>query len=582
MTYGAQARVQSPQKDLTQGSNGANGELDSFLKVVDNAFLINSNDGDNNFDTGLSSNRASVLMEADLKWNNFGFFARGKAWIDTVYANQSTDSEDYGSNNANPAFGPNGGHNANQYEHIDSTEEYNGGSARFLDAFAYGNFDMGDRSLNLRIGRQVISWGEALLSGGGISSAINPVDAQIMNVPGIEIKEMFLPNGAVYAQFDLTQNLIVETYYQYEWQATFVNPVGSMFSQFDSIGYGGETFMLLTGEETRMFGIDLTDQDFQPYIPTAGDTVSNTILVPHLKEKAYARDDGQFGIAGHYLFDNGAELGLYYVRYHDKTPSWILPLDAFDEWAPVIETVVNGGTVEGEAGFLPFKGVQDLSSELGKDAILMLLNGFTIQPDAMDYTIKYFEDIRLYGLSYSTVIGTSSIGAELTYRPNAPVMTATVNRLPARDQIMHAHLNALHVFGPSYFYDSAVLTAEAVAWHIPGGRNSNDTHDPSRLAVQNTAQGWGYSFLWSFEHKNVMQGVNLSVPIYVNHGVNGAMFNSGYRKKQVTFSIGLTAKYLTSVEAGLSYVTYFGSKEDVFQRLLSDRDHISFNIKYGF
>jgi hypothetical protein len=201
---------------------------------------------------------------------------------------------------------------------------------------------------------------------------------------------------------------------------------------------------------------------------------------------------------------------------------------------------------------------------------------------ALDFSVNYFEDIRLYGLSYSTVLGTTNVATEMTYRPNTPLLTGTVSRKQARNGVFHTHINALHIFGPSWLYDASTLMAEVVGWTVEGGQYYNGIHDPNRLAVQNTPNGWGYSLLWSLDYKNVLQGIDIVVPVYINHGVNGAMFTTGFREKQVTVSTGVTAKYLSKFEFGLSYTTYFGSDADVFQRLLSDRDNIAFNMKYAF
>jgi hypothetical protein len=106
--------------------------------------------------------------------------------------------------------------------------------------------------------------------------------------------------------------------------------------------------------------------------------------------------------------------------------------------------------------------------------------------------------------------------------------------------------------------------------------------NPDRLAVQNSARGFGYAFLWTLEHKGVTEGLDLTFPIYVNHGVEGAMFTTGFRQGQITTAVGVTAKYLDALEFSVSYMTNFGDKDDLFQTLTHDRDNISLAFKYGF
>jgi hypothetical protein len=409
----------------------------------------------------------------------------------------------------------------------------------------------------------------------------------------------------------------VEAYYQYEWQPAIIDPSGAYFSEFDSIGYGGETFTFLSGTEERIFGKDLTntscvrtDPDcalaILKYLPgsTASDATDDSRhkLVSYLDHEETPSDDGQFGVATRFLFSGGSELGVYFVNYHEKIPSFLLPLNSIDAkiTAQTLEGMMNPGLLPSDPAYRRFRGAQDLGSKLTSqqlDTLLGLISTAKILPvvggevlnpngyghNALDYSLKYFDDVRLYGLSYSTVVGSTNVAAELTYKANTPMLGASVNRWPAREDYIQLNANVLNIFGPSWFADASTLVAEVVTWNVPGRtNNSGDFNDTDALAVQNSATGWGYSFLWSIDYKNVIQGIDIVVPIYVNHGVEGAMFNSGFRNKQVTFSAGVTAKYLAALEVGMAYATYFGSDEDVFQRLTSDRDNVSVNLKYGF
>ncbi len=124
----------------------------------------------------------------------------------------------------------------------DETEDEHGAHAEFLDAYAYASFDVGERVLDLRVGSQVINWGEATFFS-GINGMQNRFDASVANVPGTEVKEIFLPTGAVYAQIDLTSALALQTYYQYDWKHTILNGVGSYFSQQDYLGPGARQLL---------------------------------------------------------------------------------------------------------------------------------------------------------------------------------------------------------------------------------------------------------------------------------------------------------------------------------------------------
>jgi hypothetical protein len=65
----------------------------------------------------------------------------------------------------------------------------------------------------VRLGKQVVSWGESTFIGGGINS-INPIDVSAFRRPGAEIKEGLIPVNMFYVSQSLTDNLSAEGFYQ--------------------------------------------------------------------------------------------------------------------------------------------------------------------------------------------------------------------------------------------------------------------------------------------------------------------------------------------------------------------------------
>ncbi len=53
------------------------------------------------------------------------------------------------------------------------------------------SFDIGDMPLDVRVGRQVVNWGEATFIQG--INVLNPIDVSAFRRPGAEIKEGLLP-----------------------------------------------------------------------------------------------------------------------------------------------------------------------------------------------------------------------------------------------------------------------------------------------------------------------------------------------------------------------------------------------------
>ncbi len=75
--------------------------------------------------------------------------------------------------------------------------------AEILDAFVYHNYAIAEQPGSVRLGKQVVSWGESTFIGNSIN-AINPVDAAAFRRPGAEIKEGLIPVNMFYVSQSLT------------------------------------------------------------------------------------------------------------------------------------------------------------------------------------------------------------------------------------------------------------------------------------------------------------------------------------------------------------------------------------------
>ncbi|WP_354667731.1 DUF1302 domain-containing protein [Amphritea atlantica] len=269
LNYGASWRVEDRDERLVD-------------PTINGGVNVNKDDGDRNFDKGLISNRISVTTEMDINYrNDYGMFLRGRAYYDDVY-HQKTDNDSPGTFNG-------ASHNYNEFN--EETTKRHGDEIEMLDYFVYGNFDLSGKNLNVRLGSQVVSWGESVFVVGGISTAQSPLDATQLGVPGVELKDIFLPQKQLYMQLDLSETMSVESYYQFEWDKTRLVAAGSYFSADDYFDEGGE--QLFTGLGTLTRGDD-----------TAAD------------------NSGQYGVAFRYLAEdlNNTEFGFYYLNYHDKLP----------------------------------------------------------------------------------------------------------------------------------------------------------------------------------------------------------------------------------------------------------------------
>ena len=297
--------------------------------------LINANDGNYNFSRSMVQNKASVVSELNLAWRNYGFFARGRGYYDEVY-NQDTDQSEsaYLTYNSGELYGGDAGFQ----EFPKGTRDEHRQRLEMLDYFAFTSGELpGERLYDLRLGSQVINWGVSTFFQ-GINGLQNRADAIAANTPGVEVKEILLPTGAIYGQVDLIQDVTFEAYYQYEWRKTELNGVGSYFSDRDFLGPGAENFLVAVGDRV-------------------------TFVAPRTPDEA-ASNSGQWGSALHWITDGGTDFGLYYVKAHSKAPAYqlntvdqiprsynIVYFENLEGYAASFATVLADTNVQGEVSW---------------------------------------------------------------------------------------------------------------------------------------------------------------------------------------------------------------------------------------
>ncbi|MGV8050783.1 MAG: DUF1302 domain-containing protein [Anaerolineaceae bacterium] len=217
LSYGASFRAKEPDRDKLGKYNPA---------------ARNSDDGNENFDQwDMINNRFSIIADLEIKRGNYGVFIRPRAFYDFVYMGHNANDSPATNNNYQAG-------SINDVHDFDKeVERALGKSADILDLFAYGKWKLpGERNLDLRVGRQVIQWGESLYIQGGIAGAQAHQDANLSAAPGVEIKEKLLPSEAVYAQVDITENVSFATYYQWKWEKSLYYESGVLLCHQRHVG----------------------------------------------------------------------------------------------------------------------------------------------------------------------------------------------------------------------------------------------------------------------------------------------------------------------------------------------------------
>ena len=185
---------------------------------------INNDDANRNFDQwDLINNKVTALADIEFNYKSAGVFVRPKAFYDHVYMTDNANDNP----ETNNAFV--GGLIGASDEWPDEIEDIHGRNAEILDLFGYYSFYLGDREIDIRVGKQVISWGESLLIVGGISTAQSVIDASAAQAVGTEVKEIYLPTESAYLQISITPELGLGGYYQWKWEKNRLMEGGNLF-----------------------------------------------------------------------------------------------------------------------------------------------------------------------------------------------------------------------------------------------------------------------------------------------------------------------------------------------------------------
>ncbi len=575
----------------------------------------NFDDPDRNFKRGdLITDAFSALFQADFKYEDYGFSFSGNAYYDFVYH----------SGNANDSVYPDG---INKMEappdHFPGGTRYaDGGRFRALDYFAYGTFHPFDTNLTLKVGNQVVAWGESLFFG-NISLSQGTVETTRANSPGAEVKDILLPVPQASMNWGITPRLSLLGYYQFDYVENQLDGVGSYFSRADVVGPGAEFSYGSINPFPDVIGQLASACTLSAAIPSCSafglppqvsqvlsDLLSQSVLgigdseyyrfdVPYLGEKKPG-NAGQWGAGLLYDLTDSLTTGLYFLKYHEKNPLPVFNISTIP--TNPFRPGTLGGLVAGACTTLglPCTGVEDavkgfLDNVIGKVAPVYL---------PTSYRSVYFDDVKLYGASASTTIGPINFGFDFAYRQDAPMLVkGSLGGIeapqPVRGDIWQANISGLYVGPTTAWWDSLSLVAEVSLNHVVrydtlylydvNGQplqdgNGNNTNAFRGLTGDRTS--WGIQGMAEFGYTDVFPGgwdmgipvifgVAFGTPAY--SGSLGALSGSG----DVRLASGVKFRYLNNLEISVIYNAFFGSYHRI-ERPLTDRDYVIASVKYTF
>jgi len=428
------------------------------------------------------TNRVDLLSEFDMVYKmDHGFRVSAAAWNDFAYDDKVDGNPAYQAAGLGTAY-PN-----NRF--TGKVERYYKRSGEILDAFVFTRLDVGSVPVNIRAGRHNVYWGESLFTfGNGIAYGQGPLDMRkATSTPGIEAKELFLPQNQISASAQLTDNVSVSGNYYMEWDPHRLPEGGTYLGGADLSFLGGTT------------------------LPDGTPVVGDLSRGPGKKPG----NRGSWGINTHIRSEllNGT-VGLYYREFDDRNPAMVMA------------------------------------------------------PDASFMHNTYAEDVKLYGISYSRLVGAISVGAEISRREGT-ALASNAGGLAIGDT-WHGLINMVAFIGQTPLFDSAALTAELTYNRLDSVKSSTRQYfnhksssygscDAGKKGGCATDDALGFQVSFVPTWYQVFPGIDMTAPINYGQGISG---NSptplGTAENGGSWSVGVGLDIHAKYEIDLAYNDYFG------------------------
>ncbi|WP_205341667.1 DUF1302 domain-containing protein [Denitrificimonas caeni] len=257
-------------------------------------------------------------------------------------------------------------------------------------------------------------------------------------------------------------------------------------------------------------------------------------------------DKGQWGLGVRFNPDFNTEIGVYHYRYHDRTPSL----------------------------FFDFTGNTDYSSAPDLKA-----------SGAGTYQFKYFEDIKLTGVSLSTKIADAvQVGGDISLRDGAAVVLD--NGAATTGKVVQTNLNAIYVIGPSWLSHQTTLMGELMNQRIHSvdtlhvtGSFADGSFDRYKGAQTKSSSLFGGGIY--MDYPSFVQGWDLTTSAVWTQNIDGSGIQ-GFGRDEKRLTLGADFTYKQNFAVGATLVNFLSSANVNQGRLMADRDHLALNLKYTF
>jgi hypothetical protein len=524
-----------------------------------------ADDGDYSVDRksgGIASARLDWLSQLDVIWKqDFGFRISGAGWYDAAYENSDNPKRGALPITGLPYDYSWAGLTYKPGEYSDEAEDLHYYGGELLDAFVFGNWEFGDMALGVRAGRHTIFWGQSLLGMGaitGIAGSMTAIDsAKGLAVPGTEIQELFLPSTKISSVLQVTDNLTLNGYYEFEHRVNRNPETGTYWSPLEVLTENSQCFVLAPGS---------------PFGPNGEPGSQRTCLKVRDNK---VKDSGEYGFNLQYTFEPW-----------ELDTSWVY-INGSDRTVAGVYSTLGGITDEQKERFAkPW-------SEGGANAQVIGEWGWAFK-----------KDVETFGLALSKQMFDISFGMDIVYRKNAglnPNFPASIARFladPTRTpadfgyddddypgatgDIWGVVVNGLGFLNSEWgLWDGGSWIIEyTTSWLDDFKKNEQfadvDMHK-GRVTTQISAR-----FLPTWYQ--VFPGWDLSLPMTVAYSIDGEQPPQGSLLEEELGNASVGVSFLINevwiVDA--SYSAYFGPSYPGTTGPLNDRDNVSMTVKRTF
>ena len=579
--YGLLARVAERDPELVAIANGGK------------ATSANYDDGDLNYDEGVVSNEVQASLDVSLRWRFLAAYARGTAFYD--FATELADRE--------------------RTDLRSGADSDVGKDVAFPEYHVDASFQLGGVPLYLRVGNQVLNWGESTVLRFGVET-VTPLDIAAGLRGASSVRDLQIPQGMVWGAATLTEQVSVEAFYQYDWQRVRTLPVGWYFSDNDVVGVEGTNAAMSGSGLYSDLGTDL-DAAFQLPAGTLGFDPDFMRTPGHGSDVPSSQ--GQGGATVQWIVPrlNSTRLALHFLNYHSRLPL----VSARSADAAAVAATSPEAVAARAAALAPVYESEGLSPAEAAEAAARAASTLTIGEYASQSSFRavYPENIQMVGASFdTTTLRTGTLlSGEVAHHFGYPfqilpldVFSAAFSPIEFDPSFGQGPLGAVgpdqpvsgverlgktqlelglrQLLGARLGASQAVVGADFGYVHVhdmPGKSRLRLTapavNGPSDFDHLPDPDSWGYRLLAALRYEDVLGGLTVVPSVAWLQDVGGTTPGPGgaFVEGRKAFNVSVSLESRNTWLLQLGYTNLFGAGR---YNLLNDRDYVRFQMTYFY